>query len=294
MTGTPAAEVAIGAPLVQALLAAQHPDLAALPIVPVASGWDNAMFRLGASLAVRMPRRAAAAELVAHEARWLPALGTRLPLPVPAPVRIGGPGTGYPWSWLVVPWLEGQDADLALPGPAAGAALAAFLGALHQSAPPEAPRNPYRGVPLAQRVSVFEERRHRLRDRGFTLPAGLERLWEDALAAPVEALETWIHGDLHPRNVLVHRERLAAVLDWGDLARGDPATDLAAVWLVLPQAQAREDALRECRSGDDARWRRARGWALVQALILLDAGLADDPRMAAIGHATLSRLVDGP
>jgi aminoglycoside phosphotransferase (APT) family kinase protein len=294
MAGTPAAEVAIDAELVRRLLESQHPDLAAQDIVRVASGWDNAMCRLGRSLAVRLPRRAAAAELIAHEARWLPLIGPRLPLPVPVPVRTGVPGAGYPWSWLVVPWLEGRDADLAPPGPAAGTALAAFLGALHEPAPPEAPRNPYRGIPLAERAPVYEERLRRLAGRGFALPVALERLWQDALSAPVEERETWIHGDLHPRNILVDGDRLAAVLDWGDLARGDPATDLASVWLVLPHARSREDALRECRSGDKDRWRRARGWALVQALILLDAGLADDPRMAAIGHAVLSRLAEGP
>jgi aminoglycoside phosphotransferase (APT) family kinase protein len=66
-TGTPAAEVQIDESLVRALLQTQHPELAALDITPVDSGWDNAVFRLGPKLAVRIPRRTAAADLVRHE-----------------------------------------------------------------------------------------------------------------------------------------------------------------------------------------------------------------------------------
>src|SRR6185369_15012339 len=100
----PAAEVAVDAALVRALLADQHPDLARLAVVEVANGWDNVVFRLGDALSVRMPRRLLGAELIAHEQRWLPALAASLPLPIPAPVRIGAPGRGYPWSWSVCPW----------------------------------------------------------------------------------------------------------------------------------------------------------------------------------------------
>lgn len=45
--GTPASDHEIDAALVRALLAEQHPDLAELEIAPAATGWDNAMFRLG-------------------------------------------------------------------------------------------------------------------------------------------------------------------------------------------------------------------------------------------------------
>ena len=55
------------------------------------SGWDNAMFRLGEQLAVRLPRRIAVAKLIDHEQRWLPQLAPLLPIAVPAPVRAGQP-----------------------------------------------------------------------------------------------------------------------------------------------------------------------------------------------------------
>src|SRR5262245_2189646 len=150
----PAAEVSVSPELVRRLLAAQQPDLAHLPVQPMAHGWDNLMYRLGGELAVRLPRRAAAARLIMHEQRWLPAIAPRLPLPVPAPVRTGRPALGYPWPWSIVPFLPGQMAAREPPADPAGAAasLGGFLAALHAPAPADAPVNPIRGIPLAGRA----------------------------------------------------------------------------------------------------------------------------------------------
>src|SRR5215469_16639135 len=97
----PAAEVDISTDLVRRLLREQHPDLARLPVEFLANGWDNVMFRLGADLAVRLPRRTLGAEILVHEQRWLPLLAARLPLPIPYPERAGLPALGYPWPWSV-------------------------------------------------------------------------------------------------------------------------------------------------------------------------------------------------
>src|ERR1051326_3698979 len=93
--GTPAAEYVIDGALVLRLLAGQHPDLADLALREIEAGWDNSTFRLGDRLAVRLPRRAAAATLITNEQRWLPDLAASLPLPVPVPYRIGNPAFGY-------------------------------------------------------------------------------------------------------------------------------------------------------------------------------------------------------
>ncbi len=82
--GTPPAEVEVDAALVRRLVAAQHPDLADLPVVEAASGWDNLMFRLGETLAVRLPRRRVAVALLETEQAWLPRLAPHLPLATPA------------------------------------------------------------------------------------------------------------------------------------------------------------------------------------------------------------------
>jgi aminoglycoside phosphotransferase (APT) family kinase protein len=168
------------------------------------------------------------------------------------------------------------------------------LRALHQPAPADAPRNPYRGVPLEQRRDKFETCLERLRPRSNLLKPDHLGIWREALAAPVDAAPTWIHGDLHPRNVLVRQGEISGVIDWGDVAQGDRACDLAAIWLLLPARSSRFEAMDACVAGSAATWRRARGWALFFAAILLDAGLIDDPRMAAIAERTLARLLDGP
>src|SRR6266478_418669 len=129
--GTPSAEFQMDSSLVSGLLADQHPDLGHLPLRSVDAGWDNAMFRLGDNLAVRLPRRGVAATLIIHEQAWLPRLAAHLTMTVPAPVRLGTPGRGYPWHWSVVPWLKGITADQHAPELSQSSRFGAFLRSLH-------------------------------------------------------------------------------------------------------------------------------------------------------------------
>src|SRR5438128_6472500 len=98
--------------LVRRLLAAQFPQWADLPIEALpAGGTDNAIYRLGAELSVRLPRRRGrAAGSLDKEFEWLPKLAPLLPLAVPTPVARGVPGEGYPHEWAVYDWLDGDDA----------------------------------------------------------------------------------------------------------------------------------------------------------------------------------------
>jgi len=289
---TPAAEVAVDEALVRSLLREQHPDLADLPLRPVTSGWDNFLFRLGDALAIRLPRRAVAAALVEHEQRWLPTIAGRLPLPIPSPVRTGVPSAEYPWRWSVVPWLAGEPAEVAPPRADQASVLAGFLRALHAPAPGDAPRNPYRGVALRERAAAVEERFRRLEQRTSAITPQIRAAWQQALAAPIDMGERWLHGDLHAGNVLVDGGRLSAVIDWGDMAQGDPPTDLASVWMLLPDVAAREAAMEAYGPASAATWQRARGWAVFFGVTLLDTGLVDDPRHAAAGERTLRRVSD--
>jgi aminoglycoside phosphotransferase (APT) family kinase protein len=54
----------------------------------------------------------------------------------------------------------------------------------------------------------------------------------------------WLHGDLHPFNLVVNQGRLSAVIDFGDLCAGDPATDLAVAWMLFPWRCARSSVTR--------------------------------------------------
>jgi len=289
---TPEAEIDIDTALVGKLLAAQHPDLGRLPIEAVDAGWDNALFRLGAEMAVRLPRRSAAAPLVRLEQRWLPELSKQLPIAIPAPLRIGIPGEGFPWSWSVVPWLHGSPADLTAPNDAQGEPLARFLQCLHVAAPADAPTSRVRGVPLSNRAAVVEERLRRLESRTSLVSAAVWHAWHRALEAPRDGDATWIHGDLHARNVLVDDAgALSGVIDWGDMAAGDKATDLAAIWMLLPGEAARRAAMEAYPDRSEALWDRARGWAVALGALLLETGLENHPRHARMGDLTLRRVV---
>jgi aminoglycoside phosphotransferase (APT) family kinase protein len=291
--GTPTPEIELDPDQARALLSAQFPDLASLSIHPLGSGWDNVMYRLGRRHVMRLPRRAVAVPLLAHEQRWLPQIQGFLPIKIPAPTHIGVPAEGYPWPWSVSQWIDGETADLAQPDGAQGIPLAAFLRALHVPAPRDAPRNVYRGVALSQRLAKFDECAARVTRQSSALQSQHLALWQRALAAPRDTAETWIHGDLHPRNVLIDGGQLAGVIDWGDMAQGDPATDLASLWMLLPELYSRHEAMARLPVSGPT-WDRARGWALLFAVILLDSGLAGDVRMSVIAERTLRNLLHGP
>ena len=291
----PAAEVEVSPDLVRRLLATQHPELSGLPVEVMNNGWDNLICRLGGELLVRLPRRAAAANLVEHEQRWLPVLAPSLPLPVPAPVRAGRPGLGYPWAWSVVPFLPGWVAACHPPADplTAAASLGGFLGALHAPAPPDAPVNPFRGVPLADRGALVAEHLSALGDSVDR--AAVLDMWQAALATPAwDRPPVWLHGDLHPANILVHRGSISAVIDFGDITSGDPAGDLSVAWMLLPAEchaafrDAYQAAGRDAAGAD--MWARAQGWALALSLAFL-ANSADNPMIAGIGQRTLSAVL---
>jgi aminoglycoside phosphotransferase (APT) family kinase protein len=106
-------EVHTDVSLVARLLAAQHPQWSGLPIAPVhAAGTQNAIYRLGNDMTVRLPRIEGAVSDVHKEHHWLPRLRPHLPLAIPLPLAMGRPGEGYPWHWTVHRWLEGETAAL--------------------------------------------------------------------------------------------------------------------------------------------------------------------------------------
>jgi aminoglycoside phosphotransferase (APT) family kinase protein len=292
MMSIPAADFQIDTELVRTLLAEQHPDLAHLPLELLANGWDNQIYRLGPALLVRLPRRAAAIDLLAKEQRWLAELAKRLPLPVPVPIRIGTPTSRYPSPWSVVPWLQGSAANAQPLRADQAAVLARFLKMLHVVASADAPRNPVRGVPLGDRAPVIEERLSRVaRKTGLVTPT-IRSLWEQGLRAPLDDEETWLHGDLHARNVLVDRGRISAVIDWGDMCRGDRATDLAAFWMMLPDARMRRTAMETYGPVPPLTWVRARGWAVGFGTVLLDTDDVQDPHFA-MGRTIYRILEEG-
>lgn len=295
-------EVRIDEALVRRLVASQFPQWAELPVEPVArSGLDNATYRMGEDMSVRLPRLPRWEGQVAREQRWLPRLAPRLPLPIPEPVAMGAPGDGYPFPWSVYRWLDGETATpdgIADPRQAA-LDLGGFLAALERidpaGGPPPEWSNGFRGVPLGDRrdSAVVE---NRMRERiaaldGLVDTDAVDAAWETALAAPAwDGPPVWIHGDPAPGNLLSAGGRLSAVIDFGTLAVGDPACDLIAAWTWFPSPESR-DLFRATLQVDDATWARGRAWGLSACLPSRRELSGVDPRRAAGAVRWLDELI---
>ncbi len=265
-------EVDIDAPLVAHLLAEQFPRWAGLPVrVVTSSGTDNVTFRVGANLAVRLPRAGWAQGQVEKDLTWLPRLAPELPLAVPQPLALGSPNEEFPFIWGVYRWLEGtpfrrdQHSDPSL----AARELAEFVRCLQKIDATGAPTpdEPFgRGTPLAPRDELFRAAVEELRDdfdTGLVLAA-----WEASLAVGAwDGPPRWIHGDLMPGNVLVADGQLAAVIDFGTAGAADPAGDLLAAWYLFSGDSRR--AFRDALEIDEHAWVRARGWTLSLVMIAL-------------------------
>jgi aminoglycoside phosphotransferase (APT) family kinase protein len=291
-TGTPSAQTALSVALVSRLVASQFPDLAHLPIRFVAEGWDNAMYRVGNDLCARLPRRKIAEDLIKVEQEWLGRIAPLLPVPIPAFVRLGKPDLGYPWVWSLVPWMPGEPVGTGRLETGEGVALGHFLKALHVPAPAHAPISDCRGGPLSTRADMVDFRAGRLRADFDWIDRNVMPIWHAALRAPDDAPPVLLHGDLHPRNVLMKDGKLSAIIDWGDMCGGDPATDLAALWLLLPSPQSRALAVDIYRPSP-ATLLRAKGWAITWGLLLLDTGRVDNAEHAAIGDVILRQVLLG-
>jgi aminoglycoside phosphotransferase (APT) family kinase protein len=222
--------VDISSQLVRALLEAQFPHWAGLPIVPVEpGGWDNRTFRLGDAMAVRLPSAECYAEQVEKEQRWLPWLAPQLSVVVPAPLAIGQSGAEYPWQWSVYRWIDGETVATAsnVDRDQLAAELARFLVKLQTldatAGPAPGAHNFHRGAAL----SIYDEQTR----RAITAlteeidAARATEIWDEALAKSWERAPVWIHGDVAASNLLLQDGRLNAVIDFGCCAVGDPACD---------------------------------------------------------------------
>ena len=290
-------EIDIDADLVRRLLAASFPQWAGLPLTRFASaGTVNAMYRLGSELAVRLPLIPGAAADIELEERWLPELAPHLPVAVPEVVGVGAPTDDYPLPWSVNRWLTGcnptvdglaEPEDLAID-------LAEFIAALRAIDPAGGPELS-RGGPLADRhdaTSAAIDASRELIDTG-----ALHAIWAETLAvdgsvdrsARGSARPAWAHGDLSPGNVLIDKDRLNAVIDFGAVGVGDPTVDLIVAWNLLPAAA--RPILRAALDVDDATWARGRGWALSISVIQLPYYAHTNPALAANSRHVLEQII---
>lgn len=288
-------EITIDVALVRRLIALRFPHWSDLPLKPIASGGtDNVILRLGEDMAVRLPRHPGAAGQIEKEQRWLPQLAPQLPLAIPVPLGMGRPAADYPFHWSICPWFTGETA---LSAPIAdlqhtARQLAGFINALQQIDPTDGPapgaHNSFRGVALSRCDAQTRTAIASL--DGMIDTARATAAWEASLHAPVwRGPPRWLHGDLHPGNLLVEDGRLTAIIDFGCLGVGDPACELLTAWTVL-DAEARK-AFRAIHKVDDATWMRGRGWALSMGLMALPYYLDSNPVLVAIARRAISETL---
>lgn len=290
-----ASEPDIDADLVRKLLESQFPEWTGLDLRESRPwGTDNAMFRLGDTFAVRLPRVPAAAEAVVKEHCWLPGFAMLLPLAVPEPLALGEPAFGYPHPWTVCRWLPGTSAvgAVALDSRKVARQVAGMLAALRAmdvtGGPLPGAHNSHRGVPVRVRDGMVREWLPKL--DGLADIDRLTRAWDAVLDAPDwDGPPSWLHGDMHASNLIVAGDELAGVIDWGCMGVGDPATDLIPAWSVL-DADGRQ-ILREQFDIDDATWMRGMGWAHSMAVSAWPYYRTTNPTLVAVSQRIVAEVL---
>ena len=283
-------EVDIDVDLVARMLTAQFPEMSDLAIRAARStGTVNALYRLGDHLYVRMPRVASWAKDLEAEWAWLPKLAPHLTLRVPTPVALGRPAEGYPFSWAVYEWIEGEPyADENVDDERQAAAdLAQFVIELRRI-------EPFAGAPRAGREPLLEldaDTRAAIEAaRGAIDSDAAASAWECALAAPTwQGSPVWIHDDLLKPNLLVHGGRLDAVIDFGGAGIGDPAADVIPAWSVF--GPVGRQMFREALGVDDGTYQRARGLALHQAALIIPYYRQTNPEFVALAKRTVDEVL---
>ncbi|WP_137294687.1 aminoglycoside phosphotransferase family protein [Nocardioides dongxiaopingii] len=254
--------------MVSQLLRDQAPDLADLGIRAIpAPGSSNWVFRIGETLAIRLPRSDDCVADLQNEVQYLPRLPPHLPTAVPDIVATGQPSSTFPRPWAVVSWLPG-DPPLALADSQQqrlAESLGRFLRALHEidasNVPPGPGRWGYRcGEPVNDTTDRWvEQAAAELMD--LFDPNQVSKAWRRLreVSAATQAA-CWVHTDLSEENLLVHSDgRLAGVIDFGGVGVGDRSVDLLYAWSMFERPA--RDVLRLASGVDDQTWTRARAWA---------------------------------
>ena len=131
-------------------------------------------------------------------------------------------------------------------------------------------------------------------------PAGVSEVSQvavlraEGITAGYDGPPVWLHGDLHPANILVNDGQVSGVIDFGDITAGDPAGDLSVAWMLLPpgcQASFWSAYQAAGGQGDDALRARAKGWALNLAIAFL-AHSEDNPALREVGRRTLGAALE--
>ncbi len=240
----------------------------------MAEGWDYRCFLSENNYVIRAPKNPAAQTHLQYEMAKLKTL--TLPLAVPQYIQPFGRVGVYPAIF-------GEAVKGKVPNDTMVQQLQEFLEVLHQDVnlPPQA-----RSIKGVQRwvkrfrhlhdevvekvyplLSIKEQRRSKERFNEFFRDLSLAA-WSCTL----------IHGDLSLEHILVNKDRVQGIIDFGDMLAGDPAYDLSGISLQWERGPLREYALRVDPGGRRCFYR----WAspLGDVIHELDEGLVESVEQA--------------
>ena len=260
-------------------------DLAQIP----SSGTVHALFRLGEQYIIRLPRIEASSE-IEKEWTWLKQLVPHLNIPISVPIFHGQPSVHYPWPWLISHYYQGSNPDFEQENEHYQLAieLAEFLNQLHAIPFIENAPLSRRGVPLK---NLDAQTQQELAEVGDEFDVNkLTRLWVNLCALPDwQQYPVWLHGDFLPGNILIHNQKLSAVIDFSDVGIGDPACDFVIAWALFNKSS--RAAFKERLQGiDENTWQRGKGWALSIAAIMLPYYKNTNPEFAKLARRILTEI----
>jgi aminoglycoside phosphotransferase (APT) family kinase protein len=263
----------------------------------LADGWDRSVWVVDEELVVGFPRKAAIVPMIEREIELLPRIAPFLPAPIPVPLLVGDPSEEFPWSFYASRFLRGEEAALVqlddASRTAVGVELARFLRSLHAiELDVELPVDANGRADMAGRAERIRELTGRLAASGvWVAPPAVEELLNAAVALPPPRLDRLVHGDLYPRNFLVHQGRLSGVIDWIDLGRSDPAIDLSFLWSFVPR-HGRDEVAAAYGGLDDAALVRSRVLAVFMGCVILEyAEATGRPVFGAFARDALARTL---
>lgn len=280
--------------LAQTLLNASKFPHKHLPLTPVQKqGHDHRTFRCGDAFSMRIPSASRYAAQIDKEARWLSYLSSKLTLACPTPVYHEAASALFNRPWIMHTWLEGEtvtrhsihDMKTFMDD------LVSFIQDLHSidtvDGPPAGVHNFYRG---AHPSYYHEEVLHALRQlQDDIYHDAYALIWDDALKSTALVQPVWIHGDLELSNLLFNEGRLSAVIDFGNMAVGDPACDYVMAYTLMTKVE-RAYFFKQL-SLDTETINKAKAWALWKALITVT-----NPKQTKSAHnfaqQTLDALLD--
>lgn len=269
------------------VLAVCLPDLAVREVRYLAEGWDSTVFEVNGSLIFRFPKRADVAAQLERERRLLPALAPSLPAPIPVFRYVVTRGPAAPFGFAGYATLPGEQLSSVTLSASAVARLmddlGRFLAALHRfpveraralgvlSEHPSGGKEPWRRFADATLVMVrpllSAEEQHRL-----------SRWFIDSEDGLFDFTPVLTHSDLADEHILVNPDSgdLTGVIDFGDVAIGDPAIDLAGPLALFGEGPVQRAVNVYGHADANALLRRAAIYGALSPLHEIRFGLATD------------------